>query len=90
MFAFGQLKLKPWELDDYTIQDFMFAWYGYQETLQIQRLQTLLHIRATCGGDLKPRDLWTLYDDEPLIDKKKIEERKKEADLNWNEPIITG
>lgn len=90
MFAFGQLKLKPWEFDEYTMQDFMFAWYGYQESLQIQRLQTWFTIKATASSDILPRELWALYGDEPIIDKKKLEERKKQADLNWNEPIVTS
>jgi hypothetical protein len=83
MFALGQLGLKPWEFERYTIHDFMMAWFGYQETLRIQRIQTLLTIRASSGADLEPRDLWPLYFDEPRVNLKKLERLAKQAEINW-------
>jgi hypothetical protein len=35
------------------------------------------------GGDIDPRDLWSLHDDEVRIDLKKLERLTKQAEITW-------
>ena len=84
MFAYGHLGLTPSEFMLYSIEEFLFAWYGYQERLARERLNVFLTIRPHVENGITPEKLYHLWTDEPVkIDFDRLAQLQKQAESNW-------
>ncbi len=80
--------IRPCDLLDYTIYEFMCAWYGFYNQQALERLKTFYQMTAFSGaGDLIPAKLWALPGEftkkSGPASKQDIEELKKKAAEKW-------
>ena len=87
MVAYGALHIKPWELIEYSVGEFLAAWYGYHEGQRIERLKTYLVMAPHLGekSNLKPEKLWKIHGD--VSSERSEEDRERlinQAKEKWN------